>query len=206
MITIWGRANSLNVQKVLWCCVELDVGFERIDWAGPFGGNDDPAYLAMNPNGRVPTIKHGDRIVWESNSVIRYLSAVFGGEHLLPVEPYRRSEIERWMDWQLSVLNPPMTTLLLGYYRTPEERRDMTALEAARQEAIRCWTIAESRIAANGFLADRHLTLADFGNGILVHRWFEYPIERPELPALRAWYDALCSRPGYQRHVLGPVS
>jgi glutathione S-transferase len=206
MITIWGRANSLNVQKVLWCCVELGIEFERIDWAGPFGGNDDPDYLAMNPNGRVPTIKHGDKIVWESNTVIRYLSAVFGGERLLPAEAYRRSEIERWMDWQLSVLNPPMTTLLLGYYRTPADKRNAAALEAARQEAIRCWTIAEGRIAANTFLAGRELTLADIGNGILVHRWFEYPIERPKLPALKAWYDELCGRTGYQQHVLGPVS
>jgi glutathione S-transferase len=206
MITIWGRSNSLNVQKTLWCCEELDIKFERIDWAGPFGGNDDPAYLAMNPNGRVPTIRDGDNIVWESNSVIRYLCAVYGGERMLPADPYRRSEVERWMDWQLATLNPPMTTLLLGYYRTPPEKRNAAALEAARTEAIRCWTIAEGQIAKNGFLAGPALTLADIGNGILVHRWYEYPIERPALPALETWYDALCARSGFQKYILGPVS
>jgi glutathione S-transferase len=206
MITIWGRKNSLNVQKALWCCVELGIEFKRIDWAGEFGGNDDPDYLAMNPNGRVPTIKDGENIVWESNSVIRYLCATRGAERLLPSAPYRRSQVERWMDWQLATLNPPMTTLLLGYYRTPEDKRNHPALEAARKEAIRCWTIADGAIAKQGYLAGRDLTLADFGNGILVHRWFSYPIERPDLPALKTWYDALCRRPGFQAHVLGPVS
>src|SRR5258708_36067817 len=82
MIKIWGRSTSLNVQKVLWCCVELGIAFQRIDWGGPFGGNDDPAYLAMNPNGRVPTIADGDNIVWESNAILRHLCAVHGGAHL----------------------------------------------------------------------------------------------------------------------------
>src|SRR5579871_4607563 len=98
MIRIWGRSTSLNVQKVLWLCVELGLKFERIDWAGPFGGNDDPAYLAKNPNGRVPTIEDGDKIVWESNSILRYLCAAYEGARLHPAEPYRRSEVERWMD------------------------------------------------------------------------------------------------------------
>ena len=153
MIKIWGRSTSLNVQKVLWCCVELGIAFHRIDWAGPFGGNDDPAYLKMNPNGRVPTIEDGDKIVWESNSILRYLCAVHGGARLHPAEPYRRSEVERWMDWQLASLNPPMTTMLLGYYRTPPDKRDAGALEAARREALRCWTIVERFIAGRQYLA-----------------------------------------------------
>jgi glutathione S-transferase len=99
MIKIWGRSTSLNVQKVLWCCVELGIAFQRIDWGGPFGGNDDPAYLEMNPNGRVPTIEDGDKIVWESNTILRYLCAVHGGARLHPPDAYRRSEVERWMDW-----------------------------------------------------------------------------------------------------------
>ena len=206
MIKIWGRSTSLNVQKVLWCCVELGVAFERIDWAGPFGGNDDPAYLAKNPNGRVPTIEDGDRIIWESNAILRYLCATYGGAHLHPAEPYRRSEVERWMDWQLASLNPPMTTMLIGYYRTPADKRDPPALEAARKEALRCWTIVEKFIAGRKYLAGPDLTLADIGNGILVHRWHNYPIERPELPNIKAWYQTLSQRPGFRGHILGPIA
>jgi glutathione S-transferase len=206
MIKIWGRSTSLNVQKVLWCCVELGIDFHRIDWGGPFGGNNDPAYRAINPHGRVPTIQDGDRIVWESNSILRYLCTVYGGAHLHPVEPFRRSEVERWMDWQLASLNPPMTTMLLGYYRTPADKRDPVALEAARLEAIRCWTIVENFIAGRRYLAGEELTLADIGNGILVHRWHDYPIERPELPNIKAWYRTLSRRPGFAQHALGPIA
>jgi glutathione S-transferase len=206
MIKIWGRSTSLNVQKVLWCCVELGIDFHRIDWAGPFGGNDDPAYLAMNPNGRVPTIEDGDKIVWESNSILRYLCAVYGGARLHPTDPFVRSEVERWMDWQLASLNPPMTTMLLGYYRTPENKRDVAALEAARKEALRCWTIVERFIAGRQYLTGADLSLADIGNGILVHRWHNYPIERPELPNIKAWYQTLCGRPGFAQHILGPIA
>src|SRR5262249_53562588 len=115
MLKIWGRTSSLNVQKVLWCCVELGIEFERIDWAGQFGGNDDPDYRAMNPHGRVPSIKDGDVVVWESNTILRYLCATRGGARLHPENPAARSAVECWMDWQLAGLNPSMTALLLGY-------------------------------------------------------------------------------------------
>jgi glutathione S-transferase len=206
MIKIWGRSTSLNVQKVLWCCVELGIAFQRIDWGGPFGGNDDPAYLEMNPNGRVPTIEDGDKIVWESNTILRYLCAVHGGARLHPPDAYRRSEVERWMDWQLASLNPPMTTMLIGYYRTPKDKRDMATLEAARQEAIRCWTIVERFMAGRKYLSGGDLTLADIGNGILAHRWHNYPIERPERPSIKALYQTLSQRPGFQQHILGPIA
>jgi len=206
MIKVWGRSTSLNVQKVLWCCVELGIKFERVDWGGPFGGNEDPAYLAKNPNGRVPTIEDGDKIIWESNSILRYLCASYGGTRLHPSDPFARSEVERWMDWQLATLNPPMTTMLIGYYRTPVEKRDAAALEAARKEAIRCWTIVEKFIAHRRYLAGNDLTLADIGNGILVHRWHNYPIERPPLPHIAMWYRTLSQRPGFQAHILGPIA
>ena len=104
MLKIWGRATSSNVQKVLWCCAELDIEFERVDVGGPFGGNRDPEYLAMNPNGLVPTVKDGDLVMWESNTICRYLAATRNGEHLYPRDPAARTHVERWMDWQLAVI------------------------------------------------------------------------------------------------------
>ncbi len=77
-LTIWGRANSVNVQKVLWCLAELDLAYERIDAGMQFGKNTEAAYLAMNPNGRVPTLVEGDYVLWESNSVMRYLCMAYG--------------------------------------------------------------------------------------------------------------------------------
>ncbi len=205
MLKIWGRSSSLNVQKVLWLCAELGIDFERVDLGGPFGGNDDPAYRAMNPNGRVPTVKDGETIIWESNTILRYLCATRGGAHLHPAEPARRSEVERWMDWQLATLNASMTPLLIGYYRTPTEKRDAAALEAARKDGIAHWSIVEGQLVGRDYLAGRELSLADFGIGILAHRWHNYPIERPALPRLKAWYERLRQRPGYAAHILGPI-
>src|SRR5665647_1659162 len=102
-LRIWGRANSVNVQKVLWCCRELDVAFDRIDAGMQFGRNGEPDYLAMNPNGRVPTLVDGDFVLWESNSIMRYLALVHGGgTTLYPSAPKVRAGLERWLDWTLS--------------------------------------------------------------------------------------------------------
>ena len=207
MLKIWGRKNSLNVQKVLWCCAELDLPFERVDWAGEFGGNDDPTYRAMNPNGRVPTIQNGTDIVWESNSCIRYLcNATPGGERLLPQDAYGRSKVERWMDWQLATLNPPVVTLHIGHIRTPPEKRNAAALETARKQAIEQLQVIDRQVAQQPYLAGDSLTLADIGNGIQTYRWFNYPIERPDLPHLKAWFDRLNERPGFQAHIVAPLS
>ena len=206
MLKIWGRKNSANVQKVMWGIGELGLPHERIDIAGAFGRNREPAYLGLNPNGLVPTLEDGDLVLWESNTILRYLCATYGGARLHPADAFARSEVERWMDWQLASLNPAMTTMLIGYFRTPEDKRDAAALESARKEAIRCWTIVERFIAGRRYLCGGDLTLADIGNGILVHRWHNYPIERPELPNIKAWYQTLSLRPGFREHILGPIA
>jgi glutathione S-transferase len=206
VLKIWGRASSLNVQKTLWCCDELGLAFERVDWGGSFGGNDDAAYRAKNPTGKVPTLEDGDAIVWESNTILRYLCAKYNGARLHPVEPGRRSEIERWMDWQLAGLNPPMIAMLLGHYRTPPEKRDAAALERSRLQGVEQWTVAENHLKRRRYLAGDEFTLADIGNGILVHRWHSYPIERPTLPRLREYYDRVSERPSFKAYVAGPVT
>ena len=133
MLKIWGRASSSNVQKVLWCCAELDLPFERVDVGGTFGGNRDPEYLALNPNGLVPTVKDGELIMWESNTICRYLASTRNGERIYPRNPAARTHVERWMDWQLAVVGPPMGQLLFGLVRTKPEARDPAAIEAARR-------------------------------------------------------------------------
>ncbi len=146
MLKIWGRATSSNVQKVLWCCGELDIPFERVDLGGPFGGNQDPEYLALNPNGLVPTVKDGDLVLWESNTICRYLATTHRGERLYPAAPAARALVERWMDWQLANVGPPMSALLVGLIRSRPEERDPAAIEAARRKALSAWTIVEDEL------------------------------------------------------------
>ena len=206
MLKIWGRTTSSNVQKVLWCCAELGIEYERVDWGGPFGGNRDPEYLKINPNGLVPTVIDGDLVMWESNSICRYLAATRGGEWLYPADPAARTHVERWMDWQLSVVAGPMGGLLQGLVRTAPEQRDPAAIEAARRGALRAWTIDDEAVAERPYLAGDSLSLAEIVLGTQIYRWFNFPIERPELPRLRAWYERFCERPGFQRHIVMPIT
>jgi glutathione S-transferase len=205
MLKIWGRATSSNVQKVLWTCTELDIAFERVDWGGPFGGNQDPAYLAMNPTGLVPTVQDGALVIWESNTITRHLCATRGGDHLHPRDPARRTQVERWMDWQLAALAQPMGLLLAGYYRTPPERRDPKALEAARLRSLDLWSMVERQLEHGPYIAGAEFTLADIALGMFGYRWHVYPIERPSLPRLKAWYERISGRQGFQMHIARPL-
>jgi glutathione S-transferase len=202
MLKIWGRATSSNVQKVLWCCAELGLPFERVDLGGPFGGNRDPEYLRLNPNGLVPTVIDGDLVMWESNTICRYLASTrSGGERLYPLDPTARTHVERWMDWQLSSVGPPMGQLLFGLIRTKPEARDAAAIEAARRHAIAAWTIAEDALQDRPYFAGQSLSLAEIVLGTQIYRWFTFAIERPELPNLRAWYERLRQRSGFKTHI-----
>ena len=210
MLKIWGRATSSNVQKVLWCCSELGIPFERVDLGGPFGGNNDPEYRRLNPNGLVPTIQDGDLILWESNTICRYLATTHGrgqgGERLYPSEPEARALVERWMDWQLSTVGGPMGQLLFGLIRTRPEQRDPAAIEAARRRALEAWTIVDETLKGRTYLAGSALTLAEIVLGTLVYRWHAFPIERPPLDNLRAWYERLRENAGFRTHIEIPIT
>ena len=206
MLKIWGRTTSSNVQKVLWCCAELDIPYERVDWGGPFGGNDDPAYRQLNPNGRVPTVEDDGLVIWESNTICRYLCTTHGGERLYPRDPRARTHVERWMDWQLATPGGPMGALLQQLYRTKPEARDAKAIEAARQQALVAWRIADNALADRPYLAGSELTLAEITLGTLVYRWHVFPIERPELKNLKAWYERMRQRPAFRTHIEIPIS
>jgi glutathione S-transferase len=206
MLKIWGRASSSNVQKVLWCCAELDIAFERVDIGGPFGGNRDPEYLRINPNGLVPTVQDGDLIMWESNTICRYLAATRHGERLYPTGPAGRTHVERWMDWQLAVVGSPMSQLLFGLVRTRPEAREPAALEGARRRALAAWTILDDAVRDQPYLAGTGLSLAEIVLGTPIYRWFALPIERPNLPNLRAWYERLRERPGFKTYIETPIT
>jgi glutathione S-transferase len=207
MLKIWGRATSSNVQKVLWTCAELDIPHDRVDHGGPFGGNRDPEYLRLNPNGLVPTVVDGGLVMWESNTICRYLCNTHrNGSSLYPSDFAARTYVERWMDWQLSVLGAPMGALLQGLIRSTPETRDAAAIEAGRRRAIAAWEIVDDALANQPFLAGQTLSLAEIVMGTHIYRWFNYPIERPSMPNLRAWYDRLSARPGFKSHIVMPIT
>jgi len=205
-IKIWGRRDSSNVQKVLWCCGELGIAFERIDIGGKFGGNKEKPYLDRNPNGLVPTIEDGSFVLWESNSIMRYLVDKYGQGKLLPSTPEGRADANRWMDWQLSTFNPAIVPLFWGLIRTPEEKRDKAAMDAALQKTINAWKIVDDQLAKASYLAGDEFGLGDIPLGVWVYRWYNLPISRPDFKNLKGWYERLCRREPYKTHIMIPVT
>ena len=206
MIKIWGRTDSSNVQKVLWCCGELGVPFERLDWGGKFGGNQDPQYTAMNPNGLVPTIKDGDFVLWESNSIMRYLNAKYGNGKLLPASAEGMADANRWMDWQLSAFNPVIVPLFFATVRTAPEKRDPQAIQTALDKTVKAWQTVDKQLAKNRFLGGDEFSLGDIPLGVWAYRWFNLPIERPKQANLERWYDSLQQHEPYRTHIMIPVT
>jgi glutathione S-transferase len=206
MLKIWGRTDSSNVQKVLWCSGELGLKFERFDVGGKFGGNKEQPYLDMNPNGLVPTIQDGDFILWESNSIMRYLVDKYGQGRLLPSMPEGRANSNRWMDWQLTTLGPAIVPLFWGLIRTPQDKRDPKAVALAMEKSTNAWQIVDRQLATNSYVAGNEFTIGDIPLGVWAYRWFNLPTERPKLNNLDSWYKRLCERPPYQKHIMIPMT
>ena len=208
MLRIWGRADSFNVMKVLWLCDELGIAYERIDAGGAFGRTNEPDYLAKNPNALVPTIEEPDGFVlWESNAILRYLARSRAPANpIYPSDLRVAADCDRWMDWQVSAINPPMTTVFFTYVRIPEPERNYAAAAKARDVAERLWAMAEAKLAGGDYLCGKDLTLADIALAPYLHRWLALPIERKPMPRLEAWYARLKARPGCAKHVAVPMS
>lgn len=207
MLTVWGRTNSINVQKAMWTVGELGLPHRRIDAGGAFGGLDTPAYKALNPNARIPTIDDGGTVVWESNAIVRYLAARYGAGGLWPVEAAARAEADRWMDWQMSTLTADMVTVFWGLVRTPAEKRDLAAIAAAAERMGKAWGVLEAHLAAGRpFVGGAALTMGDIPVGCFYWRYTKLDIARPSLPALDAWHARLLARPAFAEHVALPLS
>ncbi|TMK41080.1 MAG: glutathione S-transferase [Alphaproteobacteria bacterium] len=207
-LTIWGRANSVNVQKVLWCLRELDLAYQRIDAGMQFGKNDQPAYLSMNPNGRVPTLVDGDFVLWESNSVMRYLCLAYGKESpIYPQAPKRRAAVDRWLDWTLSTVQPVDRPVFWALVRTPVEKRDMAAIQKDVDAEAVVWRIVETQLTTRRFLEGDEFTIADIAVGTYARRWLGVEgVTKPMLPNLERWFAQFADRPGFVQFVAPPMS
>ncbi len=205
MIKVWGRPDGSNVIKAMWCIGELGIEYERIDWGGKFGGNDDPAYRAKNPNGRLPTIEEEDGwCVWESGAVIRYLSAKYSQGDLYPEDLRARADADRWMDWSSLNMAGFNGVYLDYFFRLPAEQRDIKKVEEAVKKSIPWYDILDKQLEGRDYICGDKLTIGDIPAGALTHRWMTWTPEglRPSHPNVEAWYARLCERSAYREHVL----
>lgn len=205
MIKIWGNADSVNVQKVLWCCEEIGLDYECVDARRHFGNLQTPEFRALNPNGLMPTIDDNGFVVWESNTIVRYLCATYARTTLWLADTKARANAERWMDWTNSTLWPTMVPIFRAYFRTTVADRDTTAIEAARIDTIAVLEILDAQLGTTAFVGGDVFTMGDIAVGCAVWRWFVLPIERPPLPNLQRWYAELGKRAAYRKIVMQPL-
>ena len=205
MLRIWGRVNSVNVKKALWCAEELGLKYERVDAGMQFGVNKTPEYLGMNPTGLVPTIDDDGFTLWESHTIVRYLCAKHSAGALWPTDLQARADAERWMDWAFS-FQRAMRDVFWGLIRTPAEKRNATAIENGVKQSIELAALLDKALADKPYVAGAAFTMGDIPIGCEVQRYMRVPIERPLLPKLQAWFERLRERPAFARHVDLPLT
>jgi glutathione S-transferase len=206
MLKVWGRTNSINVQKVLWAIAELNLPYERVDVGGQFGRLDTPEYKARNPNRRIPTIEDGGVVVWESNTIVRYLAARYGAGRLWPVDAAYRSEADRWMDWQQTTITPDIVPVFWGLVRTPPEKRDTAQITAAAERLGNSWSVLEMHLAERSYVAGGEFTMGDIPVGCAYWRYAQLEVAKPRLTHCDAWLQRLQERGGFRQHVALPLS
>lgn len=208
MITLWGRDTSTNVKKVRWVLDELALPYEQIQAGLQHGVNDTPEYLAMNPNGLVPLMRDDAQgsLLWESNSIIRYLAAQYGQDKLWIDAPAKRAQMEKWMDWSIGALSTTHRAILKGYVRTPPEQHDNAAIEAAMRDAEGLFVMLDNTLAKQRWFSGEAFGLADIAIAPSVYNLLNCGLSWQPRPHLERWYQALTERPSFRKVVMIPVA
>jgi glutathione S-transferase len=206
MLKIWGRPNSINVQKVMWLAEELDLSYEH-EVAGMAHGKVNEAwYRKMNPNGRVPTIIDDDFALWESNVIVRYLAAKHATGSWMPADNAKRAEAEMWMDWQQTILSPAITPVFWNIIRTPPAEMNQAAVDIGAGQMREALAMLDARLADRPFILGDAPTVADIPAGCVAYRWFALPVDHGEVPHVQAWFDRLAERSAFKKHVMLPMT
>lgn len=201
MLQILGRSSSINVRKVLWLCAEIGLPYEQQMWGTGFRPTATPEFLALNPNGLVPVLRDGDFVLWESNTICRYLAGKHHRIDLLPHTPAARARVEQWMDWMATELNTAWRHAFMGLVRKSAAFADPAGIEASVASWNRHMALLDAQLQRTGaYAAGSDFTLADIALGLATHRWLSTPMQRPALPAVEAYYERLCRRDGFRAH------
>jgi len=206
MLMLWGRVNSINVQKVLWALEELKVPYERTDAGMAFGVVNEPFYKKMNPNSRVPTIDDDGFVLWESNAIVRYLASKHGAWSLSPNDPKQRAVSDRWMDCASNHVGPVITPVFWGLIRTPAEKRNVAQIETDAEKTGQQFQVLEQGLEGKDYVAGKNFTMGDIVVGVNVYRWCALDVKRPKLPLVEAYYQRLQQRPAFQKNIMKPLT
>ncbi|NRE86898.1 glutathione S-transferase [Klebsiella michiganensis] len=201
MLKILGKRSSINVRKVLWTCEEAGLEYQQEDYGSGFQSIETPEFRALNPNSLVPVLLDDDFVLWESNSICRYLARKAGREDLLPTAPRAAAEVEHWMDWQATEFNTAWRYAFMGLVRKDPRFQDSAAIKESIAAWTRCVQIVNTQLQQTGaWVAGSEFSLADIVLGLSVHRWKMTPFAHPEMAEVERWYMALNQRPAFKRH------
>lgn len=200
VIKILGRSNSINVRKLLWVCDELKIPYQREEWGREFRSPQEALFLQLNPNATIPVLIDNDFVLWQSNSIIRYLANQYAGQQLYPIDAKRRALIDQWIDWQGIELNNSWTYALMNLVRHSPEHQDTALVE----KSILSWNylmhILDQQLAkTNAYIIDEHFSLADIVIGLSVQRWYLTPFHKPDYQNVQAYYQRLSQRDAFMR-------
>lgn len=205
MRRLWGRLNSVNVQKAVWALDEAGLPYERVEAGGAHGVVDEPAYRRLNPNGLVPTLEEDDFVLWESNAILRHL-ARRGGPLAVPSDPRAAAQVDQWLDWQATSFTPAMRDAFWHLYRVPEARRDHAAVHASLTRTEPLAAILDAHLRGRDFAVGEAFSIADIALACAAHRWLNMPAERVARPDMARWLDGLARRPRAARALGEPIA
>ena len=203
MITIYGRATSSNVQLVMWAIGELGLKHTRLDYGNVYGGLDTQAFRAMNPHGKIPVLKDGDLVIWESAAILRYLLSSYADGGLWPADPKARAQVDMWAEWGKNELCNAFTVpIFWSRVRTSAAVRDEAALAQAVARFNGYMARLDRQLIGKTHVCGDDFTAADIVIGHLLYRWFTIDVARDAHPQVEAYYARLTERPAYQEHVM----
>lgn len=202
MLELWGRKNAYNVQKVLWMLAELGLEYRHHDLGSQAGELESAAYLAINPHARIPSLRDRGEVIWESNSILRYLAAEYSAGDFWPVDALARSRADRWMDWELSKLQNDFIDLFWGYYRTPEADRDASAIEQASQRCSAHFELLDAHFRDHAYLAGERFSMAEFPVATCLYRYLNMGLNLQLPDRVNDWYQRLAKRRAYRECIM----
>jgi glutathione S-transferase len=195
MLLIWGRLTSINVKKAVWAAQELGLQFDRRDAGGAYGIVTTAEFKKLNFNSLIPVIEDGGLVLWESNTIVRYLCAKHSAGAMYPEDLTARFDAERWMDWQQTTLNRASRDVFWQLIRTAPEQRDHAAMERSRTATDALFAQLDAQLSGRDFICGSSFGMADIPLGCEAHRWYGLPIERTPRPNVERWFAALRARP-----------
>ena len=200
MLKILGRKSSANVQKVHWICSEGNIEFEAINIGGKYKGHNTEDFKKINPNGTIPVLVEEDFSIYESNSIIKYISRKFD---ILNTNNTRMEALNnQWIDWSSLVFGLPCSIYTAQTMLLPKEDRDDKLAAEAKKKIISIFSILEKQLQNNNFILENKINLADIPIGCWFHRCNVLGIEFASFNYLRDWYLRLKDREAFKKAVL----